>query len=1245
MEPPEEVSPLPTMAAEQPGPPVADEADWRCAICLELLYKPCVNTCGHVACFWCFHQSMNPFQPSQCPLCRARFAHLPRVCPQLHALLGAAFPLDYAQRASETAESEAERGAESEAVPVEPRLAQSAAATVEARRRGAAAAAAAAAAAGVLAAVDAVPAGSAAGAEGCGPVPVVFECNACHQLLLEPCVLTCGHAVCRGCAARARGSHERQQGQGQRARGCCPACGEAQQSQPPGVCMQFDKLLRAWLPEATAAREAEAALSAPEEPAEAGAEGAAAAQAPLQPRQEGPQGAAAAAPGGAPQLPATAAALLASNRPLHEIWPDLERELLAVADERYCWHGVGCDRCGLYPIEGRRYRCTDCPEAIGFDLCGACYDRGDGDGDGRFNQRHTRQHRMEKVVPEAGWADIHEPRNLTPLVNFLQMVHPELTAERVLELLWMQLGAPERAAAEAEAGAGAEGDEGPAPEEEAGAGGEGPQPEPRGRGQAGDAGGGAAGQGGPAAGAPGPGGPEDLAGCRMSPRDRSLPCPGRARGSRYTRQGYKSDRDTLERIPSELRIDDAGGGAGFAAVRALLASTTLGQYLAAKPPSTVLTLTTAQTAGQALRALAAASVLSAPLFDAGSGDFVGFLDLNDILRAFLGLINVRELTDENRAFRLRTAGLQLEHTPLSKVVTGLDGALVFKAAVSSSLLDVIRFGFLLEGSAAGSYGDGPQVVHRVGVFDVDLSTTTTTTDDDEEDEEARAAALAAALAAAPATGAAAADAGAGGAGEAMEEDGVPADEPAGGESSGGSGGAESHHRPRGSGARMPPPHAPHAPPPPPPPASRPRHEGMQGIRILHVVSQSDVIDFLARRADELGGLAALSLAQLGLAAKPVVCVPGEMTAINAFATLAANRVSSVGVVSHDGGAGAGTLSAGLSSADLRGLLPHQFASLALPVMAFLGAKASSGWPHGAARAPGASAPAGAGGAAAAAGGGGGGAAAGGAANEWGLKGSEALAPVHLVSCGPDAPLAAALALLSSARAHRLYVTDDHRRPAAVVTLTDLLRALIGWRPPRRAAAEEEADAGPCYSIGAPEPPAGEAPAGAGGEEDAEGLLPPQLGLGPGPAGGSGGGYCPATAPRGARRRRRSEEGEEEEGGDDDDGDAAGSSGEGDGGSGGGLLLEVPSAVCLPLLGGGEAGGKEEVEEEEEECMEEDEGEEGEEEEEGEDDVALGGEEGASRRGGGERARLREKLGRARPRGSGARVTPPAALCY
>jgi hypothetical protein len=29
-----------------------DEDDWRCPICFEMIYKPCVNVCGHTFCFW-----------------------------------------------------------------------------------------------------------------------------------------------------------------------------------------------------------------------------------------------------------------------------------------------------------------------------------------------------------------------------------------------------------------------------------------------------------------------------------------------------------------------------------------------------------------------------------------------------------------------------------------------------------------------------------------------------------------------------------------------------------------------------------------------------------------------------------------------------------------------------------------------------------------------------------------------------------------------------------------------------------------------------------------------------------------------------------------------------------------------------------------------------------------------------------------------------------------------------------------
>lgn len=55
--------------------------------------------------------------------------------------------------------------------------------------------------------------------------------------------------------------------------------------------------------------------------------------------------------------------------------------------------------------------------------------------------------------------------------------------------------------------------------------------------------------------------------------------------------------------------------------------------------------------------------------------------------------------------------------------------------------------------------------------------------------------------------------------------------------------------------------------------------------MTHVISQSDVLQFLARHVDELGLLAAVSVRQLGLADKAVVCVPAEMSTIHAYATM------------------------------------------------------------------------------------------------------------------------------------------------------------------------------------------------------------------------------------------------------------------------------------------------------------------------------------------------------------------------
>jgi hypothetical protein len=55
----------------------------------------------------------------------------------------------------------------------------------------------------------------------------------------------------------------------------------------------------------------------------------------------------------------------------------------------------------------------------------------------------------------------------------------------------------------------------------------------------------------------------------------------------------------------------------------------------------------------------------------------------------------------------------------------------------------------------------------------------------------------------------------------------------------------------------------------------------------------------------------------------------------------ANNVSCVGVISHSQGGG---LAASLSSSDLCGLLPEQFAAaLSMPVLQYLQAKASASW--------------------------------------------------------------------------------------------------------------------------------------------------------------------------------------------------------------------------------------------------------------------------------------------------------------
>uniref|UniRef100_A0A061S4F2 Prt1 protein n=1 Tax=Tetraselmis sp. GSL018 TaxID=582737 RepID=A0A061S4F2_9CHLO len=71
---------------------------WRCPICLELAYKPCVNSCGHIFCFWCLHHAMNTYEASTCPSCRSSFSYFPWICEALHKYFSDAFPEEYKAR-------------------------------------------------------------------------------------------------------------------------------------------------------------------------------------------------------------------------------------------------------------------------------------------------------------------------------------------------------------------------------------------------------------------------------------------------------------------------------------------------------------------------------------------------------------------------------------------------------------------------------------------------------------------------------------------------------------------------------------------------------------------------------------------------------------------------------------------------------------------------------------------------------------------------------------------------------------------------------------------------------------------------------------------------------------------------------------------------------------------------------------------------------------------------------------------
>ncbi|EOY05316.1 Proteolysis 1, putative [Theobroma cacao] len=360
--------------------------EFQCCICLELLYKPVVLACGHLSCFWCVYSAMNHFLESHCPVCRCPFNHFPSICQLLHFLLLKLYPMAYKKRETQVQEEEKRAGhfspqfdqnlfapqftensdilgnnytlahlqtdfysescsknGESSSFRDSPKS------TVQDENG-----------MPIKLATPLKNPEDAANApnQGSSCIRNYFEhrdqkkvsvadllCPACKRLLFRPVVLNCGHVFCESCFVIPKDE--------------IPRCQVCQSLHPNGfasVCLILHHFLEEQFPEKYSER-------------------------------QGP--------------------LLKINNCSIQTEQHANRTTSISTAIYSSWFlgngpkvhvGVGCDYCGMSPIIGERYKCKDCVEEIGFDLCESCY-KSPVKVLGRFNQQHKPEHEFEILEP------------------------------------------------------------------------------------------------------------------------------------------------------------------------------------------------------------------------------------------------------------------------------------------------------------------------------------------------------------------------------------------------------------------------------------------------------------------------------------------------------------------------------------------------------------------------------------------------------------------------------------------------------------------------------------------------------------------------------------------------------------------------------------------------------------------------------------------------------------------------------
>ncbi|XP_031373463.1 E3 ubiquitin-protein ligase PRT1 [Punica granatum] len=324
-----------------------DIADsFLCCVCLELLYKPVVLSCGHISCFWCVHKSMSWAHESHCPICRHPYIHFPSICKMLHCLLIKMYPDAYKMREIQILEEE--KSTRTFSPQFDALVCHG---TEEAKVDGSSQSCTTSTQCG--SSLQAVSSRDVAIQEENAPQVKLNEnskqisrsdvlCVSCKQLLFRPIVLNCGHVYCESCLIVPADEKLK-----------CQVCQSLHPGELPNVCLELNHFLEEQFPEEYAMKRCAAQLREKTLHSES------------------------------------------SKAYVHGTHKDEDRKSLWSGKVHI---GVGCDYCGMVPIIGDRYRCLDCIEKIGFDLCGDCYNSRS-KLPGRFNQQHKPEHIFQLMRP------------------------------------------------------------------------------------------------------------------------------------------------------------------------------------------------------------------------------------------------------------------------------------------------------------------------------------------------------------------------------------------------------------------------------------------------------------------------------------------------------------------------------------------------------------------------------------------------------------------------------------------------------------------------------------------------------------------------------------------------------------------------------------------------------------------------------------------------------------------------------